>query len=143
VLWQPGRADEIASKFKDLHSKHAWLSFRPMIADERFISWSMQPHMGAIPQDIAVKFPNDFMHPWGWWVRLKAYLPWVRSRRARLAAVTLPGETIKPANLLKMSDGDTVRDEKGRLLIWSDATLGPLKQQIVDYYRDCPDALLV
>lgn len=139
ILWQPGRCDYIAEGFRSRYEANGDLSFRPMIADERFISWSAQSHMARIPDDFAVKFPNDFMHPSRRWLLLKASLPWVRRRRAKLAAVTLPGEDIKPERLLSLSDGAEIRDRKNRVLIWSEAALGPVKAQIEDYYKDRPD----
>ena len=63
----------------------------------------------------------------------------VRARRAGLAAVTLPGEDIKPERLLQLAEGDVLKVRKGRWLIWSDAALGGLKEQIRRYYADRPD----
>ena len=139
VLWHPAHGVEITERFRALYEEHGGLGLRPMIADERFISWCVQPRMGAIPKSVAVKFPNEFMHPLRFWLRLKGQMPWTRARRAGLAAVTLPGEDIKPERLMALADGDTLRDRKGRWLIWSEATLGGLKAQIRRYYEDRPD----
>ncbi|MXQ07041.1 hypothetical protein GQ651_04190 [Alphaproteobacteria bacterium GH1-50] len=140
VLWHPAQgAEVIAARFRALYEEHGGLGIRPMIADERFISWCVQPRMGAVPKSVAVKFPNEFMHPIRAWISLKGRLPWVRARRAGLAAVTLPGEDIKPERLLALGDGEAIQDRKGRWLIWSETALGGLKEQIRSYYRDRPD----
>lgn len=102
-----------------------------MIADERFISWCAQPVMRAVPSSLAVKFPTEFMYPWLWIGRLRGALPGVRRRRAGLVAITLPGEWVKPAELLSLREGAIVADRKGRRMEWSDRYLGPVRQRLV------------
>ena len=139
MLWQPGCADYVAERFKSLYALYPDLSFRPMIADERFISWVAQPYVRRIPADLGMKFPNDFMHPWAFWLKAKSRLPWVKRRRGRLAAVTFPSPELKPGNLYALGDGDLLRDRKGRVMIWSDDVLGPLRQEYIEYYATRPD----
>lgn len=92
--------------------------------------------MKAIPSSFAVKFPGEFMFYWGWWLYVRALLPWVRARRNQLAAVTLNGLMIKPEKILQLQDGDRLTDEKGRVLVWSPRTLGPMQQRIRQYYAN-------
>lgn len=135
VVFHPAHNHFIAERFRELFAQHPNFEFRPMIADERFISWAAQPHMKAIPKSFAVKFPGEFMFFWGWWLYVRARLPWVRARRRRLAAVTLNGLLIKPEKLLELQDGGRITDEKGRVLIWSPHTLGAMQEEICRYYK--------
>ncbi len=135
VVFHPAHNHFIAARFRELFAQHPNFEFRPMIADERFISWAAQPHMKAIPKSFAVKFPGEFMFFWGWWLYVRASLPWVRARRRRLAAVTLNGLLIKPEKLLELQDGGRITDEKGRVLIWSPHTLGAMQEEIRRYYK--------
>lgn len=135
VVFHPARQHLIASRFRELFARHPDFGFSPLIADERFISWVAQSHMKAIPSTFAVKFPGEFMFPWRPWLYIKALLPWVRRRRAGLVAVTLNGLLIKPERLLELPEGGVVVDEKSRQLVWSERTLGPMKQRILSYYR--------
>jgi hypothetical protein len=136
VIFHPAHNHFIAERFRELFAQHPSFEFRPMIADERFISWVAQPHMKAIPSTFAVKFPGEFMFYWGWWLYVRALLPWVRARRNQLAAVTLNGLMIKPEKILQLQDGDRLTDEKGRVLVWSPHTLGPMQQRIRQYYAN-------
>jgi hypothetical protein len=105
-----------------------------MIADERFISWVAQPFMKKLPNTLIVKFPGEFMFPWRGWLYVKACLPWVRSRRAKLAAITLNGLLIKPENLVALENGSIVIDDRSRQLVWSDRALGSIRKRISKYY---------
>jgi len=136
VIFHPAHNHFIAERFRELFAQHPNFEFRPMFADERFISWVAQPHMKAIPSTFAVKFPGEFMFYWGWWLYLRALLPWVRARRSQLAAVTLNGLMIKPEKILQLQDGDRLTDEKGRVLVWSPRTLGHMQQRIRQYYAN-------
>ncbi|WP_313534181.1 hypothetical protein [Haematobacter sp.] len=136
VVWHPAEGHYIAQRFRELDARfpnHG--DFRPMIADERFISWCAQPHMAALPRDYAVKFTWEFMFPWRWPILLRAKLPWVAARRARQAAITLNGEDIKPEVLIDMPEGAELTDRKGRKLIWSTAAMGPAWSRILDHCR--------
>ena len=134
VIYHPAECHFIAERFKALLEKHPRLEFRPMAADERFISWVAQEHMVRIPNSFAVKFPGEFMFYWGFWLYIKARLPWVKSRRKGLVAVTLNGLMIKPEKLLSLKEGDVIVDEKSRKLIWSEKTLGFMRSKIQAFY---------
>lgn len=136
VVFHPAHCHYIAREFMDLYSRYPEFQFRPMIADERFISWVAQPHMQAISRSDVVKFPGEYMFYWTWWLYVKAKLPWVRSRRNGLLAVTLNGLMIKPDKLLVLPEGGVITDEKNRKLVWSQQTLGPMKEIILRFYTD-------
>jgi len=134
VVYRPAECHYISDSFKRLQSEHGDAGIRPMIADERFISWCAQADLQRIPRRLAVKFPTEFMLPWEWLIRLRGKLPWVRRRWAGLLAVTLPGVEVKGQELLKMEDGSVIVDRKGRRLIWSEAAIGPMKEKLIGYY---------
>jgi hypothetical protein len=136
VVFHPAHCHFIAREFKRLLMQYPAFEFRPMIADERFISWVAQPHMRAVPKRDVAKFPGEYMFYWPAWLYIKAWLPWVRSRRARQLAVTLNGLMIKPEQLLVLTEGQVIVDEKNRKLVWSHHTLGPMKKIILDYYAE-------
>ena len=136
VIYHPAECHYIAERFRELYARHPDFEFRPMVADERFISWVAQPHMKRIPKSFAVKFPGEFMFYWGFWLYLRALLPWVRARRRSLVAVTLNGLMIKPERLLSLQEGEAIVDEKSRKLIWSEKTLGFMQAKIRAFYAD-------
>ena len=135
LVFHPRHCTFIAERFRQVHARHPDFNFPPMIADERFISWCAQPHMARIPKSFAVKFPNEFMFPRAGWLYLKAALPWVRSRREGLTAITLCGLDIKPEKLLALQDAEVIEDNKARKLVWSVRAMGSAKQKIIDFYR--------
>lgn len=128
VVFHPAECADVALRFRRLFSTHSDLGFRPLIADERFLSWAAQDRILALPSWFAVKFPVEFMFPWRPWLRFRAALPWVQRRRAGLVAVTLCGDQVKPATL---RDGDRVNDAQGHILIWTDALIGPMRARIM------------
>lgn len=135
VVFHPAHNHYIAAGFRELFAKYPNFDYRPMIADERFISWIAQPYMRAIPKSLAVKFPGEFMFYWGWWLYVRALLPWVRRRRRKLLAVTLNGVEIKPEKLRELPEGARILDEEGRVLIWSSRTLGSKLTEIRRFYE--------
>ena len=134
VVYHPAETAQIAARYRALVDQVGYNGIRPMIADERFLSWSHQPHMRAIPHGLAVKLPTEFMLPYRWLIHLRAGLPWVRRRWAGLVALTLPGVEVKGEVLLTLPDGAEIVDRKGRRLIWSDAALGTVKARLTEYY---------
>lgn len=136
VVFHPKFHRHIAAKFKELWLKNPSYWFRPMIADERFMSWASQATVSAISDRFAVKFPTEFMSRVPFFSYLWAVLPWVRIRRNGLIAVTLCGVEIKPENLLELPVGGRVTDPKGRVLIWSDFVLGKTRRDIVNFYSE-------
>src|SRR5690606_21443433 len=131
VVFHPAHTGYIAERFLDCLARHPDFTFRPMIADERVISWCAQPVMRAVPSSLAVKFPTEFMYPRLWIGRLRGALPWVRRRRAGLVAITLPGVEVKASELLALPEGAIVTDRKGRRMEWSDRYLGPIRQRLI------------
>ncbi len=136
VVFHPAECAFIAARFREIASKNAPLAFRPTIADERFISWVAQDHMIALPRSYATKLSAEFMSRLPALLSLRARLPWVRRRRATLAAITLAGPEVKAEVLLALPDEARVRDRKGRHLIWSDAAMGAARARIVAHYAD-------
>lgn len=134
VVFHPAQCHYIARRFRELFAQHPDLGYRPMAADERFISWAAQPHMKALSGRFAVKLTLEYMSRIRLWLWIKPLLPWIRARRQQQVAVTLNGIDIKPENLMKLRDGDVVTDNKGRALIWSGWTLGRMRQRILDFY---------
>jgi len=135
VVFHPAECHYVAETFRSLFAQYPDFGFRPMVADERFISWVAQPHMKKLPKTLIVKFPGEFMFPWRWWLYAKAQLPWVRARRASLAAITLNGLLIKPEMLVTLQDGEVVMDNKSRQMVWSEKTLGGFRSKILDFYQ--------
>ena len=105
------------------------------VADDKFLSATFHQEMTAIPVQMAVKFPREFMNRFVWLGYLKSMLPWVRKRRASLAAITFPGSSVDPEKVIALTDGETVQDTRGRQLIWSDSYLGDTKR-VLDAYFD-------
>jgi glutaredoxin-related protein len=136
VVFHPAFHHNIATQFPDFWSEKQELWFRPMIADERFMSWAAQATVFAIPNTLAVKFPTEFMSRVIAFSYLWAILPWVRARRAGLIAVTLCGVEIKLGALFALPEGARVIDPKGRTLIWSDFVLGKARRDIIAFYGD-------
>lgn len=134
VIFHPRRHHSIAAQFRALWVENGGFGFRPMSADERFISWSAQAVVEAIPSDFAVKLPAEFMSRLNISNYIWALLPWVRRRRDNLVAVTLCGMEVKPEALLALPEGDALSDSKGRRLIWSDFILGKTRQRIIAFY---------
>ncbi len=134
VAFHPKYHHSIATQFIDLWSKKQSLWFRPMIADERFMSWASQAVVAAIPNSLAVKLPTEFMSRLNLFSYIWALLPMVRARRAGVIAITLCGVDIKPQELLALPLGGRVTDAKGRTLIWSDFILGKTRQDIIAFY---------
>lgn len=134
VVYHPAHTTYIAARFRELYARHGVAAFRPLWADERFISWAAQPVMRAVPTSLVVKFPTEYMQPWRWLVHLRASLPWVRRRREGLIAVTFPGVKLKGEDLAALPEGAVVTDRKGRKLFWTDRALGGLRRRIIDVY---------
>lgn len=135
LVWHPRHGTGIAALFQDMAARHPDRLPRPMLADERFVSWAAQDRMRAIPRSLAVKFPTEFMYPRLWIGRFLAALPWVRARRAGLIAITLPGEAVKGETLLATPEGAILTDIKGRRVEWSARSLGPLRDRLIAHYR--------
>lgn len=139
VVFHPAHSTYVAARYRELVARHGTHGIKPLWADERFISWSAQPVMRAIPLRMVVKFPTEYMQPWRWLVHLRASLPWIRRRREGLIAVTFPGVKLKGEDLAALPDGAVVTDRKGRKLFWTDRALGGMRQKIIGVYGAAPD----
>ncbi|MEN9912018.1 MAG: hypothetical protein RI956_462 [Pseudomonadota bacterium] len=140
VVFQPSQCYYIAEQFKWYCQQHQCLEqqqfvFKPLRADERFISWTAQNTVRALPNTFAVKFPTEFMFPFKAWLYIRAKLPWMIRRRQSLVAITLNGLDIKPEKLQSLKDGDVITDHKQRYLIWSNSVMGVSKQKILKFYQ--------
>ncbi|PIB26154.1 hypothetical protein BFP76_14475 [Amylibacter kogurei] len=135
VVFHPAKCHFIASEFRKRFDEFGDFHQRPMIADERFISWIAQPMVRALPKHFAVKFPTEFMLHTKFLTYLKSCLPWVVRRRQKLVAVTLCGVISKPEKLVTMQVGETLRDNKNRILIWNDRVIGELRKKLISYYQ--------
>ncbi len=133
VIFHPPESAYIAARFRKTWALHK-KTFKPHGADDRYISWAAQSHLVALPSSFAVKFTGEYMSRIPPWLYLKARLPWVRRRRARQLAVTLNSPSIKPEALLALPEGGRITDRKGRVLIWSAATLGPMQDKLRAFY---------
>lgn len=134
VVFHPAQCHFIAERFQALYEKHGGIGIRPMVADERFISWVAQPRMRALPKSFAVKFPTEFMLPGRALCYLKSGLPWIRRRRENLVAITFCGLSNKPETLIELQENEEIVDNKNRILIWNDRVLGSLRRRLVEYY---------
>jgi len=134
VIYHPKATAYIADQFKELFVVNSRDNFRPLWADDRFISWVAQEQLRVIPRNLAVKFPAEFMLPWAWLIYLRAALPWTKVRWKNLLVVTLPGVEVNGQDLLALPDGSSIKDRRGRRLIWSRKAIGPMKKKLTDYY---------
>lgn len=134
IAFHPKHCEFIAQRFLDLYKKENRLHPRPLIADERFISWVAQPNMIAIPNSIAVKFTTEFMLPNKLLSKIKSATPWAKKRRDNLILITFCDEKVKPENLVSLPEGAVITDRKSRVLIWNDAVIGKMRRKIIDYY---------
>jgi hypothetical protein len=127
LVYHPAHSHFISERFVELSKTFPLNEFRPMVSDDRFISWVAQANVRTIPSTQVVKFPGEYMFYWSWVLYVKAVMPWVKNRRAQQLAVTLNGLMIKPEKLLDLQEGSVVVDGKKRKLVWSEKTLGPMK----------------
>ena len=140
IFFHPKHCSRISDEFLKTYDAGKFLKFRPIIADERFISWVAQEHMIELPKHFAIKFPTEFMkHHW-LLTYTKSCLPWVRKRRDKLTVVTLCDVGNKPENLMKLELGAHISDPKGRFLVWTDFVLGSMRQKLIAYYSDKTEA---
>jgi hypothetical protein len=126
-----GRA--LAARFLALRSDPAERNRKYMTVDDNFISWAAAQQLREVDAGLAVMFRREFLSRLPGYARLKARLPWVRRRREGLVAVTLNGMEFKPAALLALSEGEPIRDRKGRRGRWSRADMGSPRDRIAEY----------
>ncbi len=98
--------------------------------DDRFISWFGWNRIAGVPSRLGVMFRREVLtrgRILGW---LRNRAPWVRARRASIAAVTFNGAEHKPERLAALPDGALLSDKRGRSGRWSRAEIGPLKDRL-------------
>jgi hypothetical protein len=66
-------------------------------------------------------------------LEIKGRLPWVEKRRSNLLAITFPGTSFEPSEIVHLTKNITLKDNRGRPLIWEDATIGRIKKKIQCY----------
>jgi hypothetical protein len=96
------------------------------VVDDALISSFGRGRVRAVPTDCAVMLRREFLSRIPFWALLKSRLPWVRSRRARIAVVTMNGLYVKPEILATLPEGSTLGDGRGRYGRWSEAGFGSL-----------------
>jgi hypothetical protein len=94
--------------------------------DDILISWFGRDRVLGIPTASAVMLRREFLSRVPFLPALKAALPWVRRRRAHIAAVTMNGVAIKPESLALLPKGAPLADGKGRKGRWNPACFGAL-----------------
>lgn len=96
------------------------------VIDDVLISAFGRGRVRAVPTDCAVMLRREFLSRLPFWPLLKSRLPWVRRRRARIAAVTMNGLAVKPEVLATLPTGSALGDGRGRHGRWSEAGFGSL-----------------
>lgn len=134
IAFSSAAEPNLAETFERLDREGA-LKGRLSWLDDVFISWFAQERLHAVPTTHAVMFRREFLSRWPWLARLRARMPGTRARRKGLAAITFNGVSYKPDALLALPEGAEIKDPKGRRGVWSDAGIGPVRAQIIDYFR--------
>ncbi|MEM9643775.1 MAG: hypothetical protein AAF989_02180 [Planctomycetota bacterium] len=78
-------------------------------SDERFISYNARETLRVFPNNLVVKFAEEFMTPHVAMEETRRLLPWVSRRREQLVAITFVSEGLKPDQLVKLKRGDVIR----------------------------------
>ncbi|WP_226779763.1 hypothetical protein [Oceaniglobus trochenteri] len=76
--------------------------------NERIISQATRDASRVFPNDVAIKFTQEYMSPILAIAALKDRLPHVRARRERQVIVSYQGESLKPAELVHAEQGDLI-----------------------------------
>lgn len=96
------------------------------VIDDVLISAFGRGRVRAVPTASAVMLRREFLSRVPLWPLVKCRLPWVRRRRARIAAVTMNGLSVKPEILATLPEGSALGDGRGRHGRWSEAGFGSL-----------------
>lgn len=83
-------------------------------ADDRFISRQAQETLRVFPASLIVKFTDEYLSHLHLLQALRSRLPWVRTRRERLVAVTFAGASVKPSRLAQLEPGAEIRHKRRR-----------------------------
>lgn len=136
MAYHPAHCHDIAAWFRDHYSAFGNLTEYGKDGDEAFISWTQQHRLRRVPSTHGVKFSTEFMFPRFWMGRFRAACPWVRRRREGIRVVTFPGQSADPHAMARMPDGQIILDHRGRKARWSAASLGSIRQTIIDRYAE-------
>ncbi|MFY8147508.1 MAG: hypothetical protein ACOVME_13010, partial [Rhodobacter sp.] len=129
VAYHSGASPNTAEVFREMYLRGDGALVHMRI-DDLFISWANQAHLRAVPRNLVAMFRREFLFrsPLLFWLAQKSGI--TGRRRARLVAITLNGEECKPAALARLAEGAVIRDARGRIGYWSEASLGPVKAGI-------------
>ena len=136
MAYHPAHCHDIAAWFRDHYSAFGNLTEYGKGGDEAFISWTQQHRLRRVPSTHGVKFSAEFMFSRFWMGRFKTACPWVRRRREGIRVVTFPGQSTDPHAMARMPDGQIIVDHRGRKARWSAASLGSIRQTIIDCYAE-------
>ena len=98
-------------------------------ADDRFLSCFCRESIRVFPTSLMVKYSHEYMAPLGIIERVRSRLPWVKTRRENLVAVSFPGKELKPDDLAKLEPGTEIRhkwlrgywDQEAQVDYWREA----------------------
>jgi hypothetical protein len=129
VAYHSGASPNTAEVFREMYLRGDGALVHMRI-DDLFISRANQAHLRAVPRNLVAMFRREFLFrsPLLFWLAQKSGI--TGRRRARLVAVTMNGEECKPAALARLAEGAVIRDARGRIGYWSEASLGPVKAGI-------------
>lgn len=102
-----------------------------LLNDDLFISWFGQMKLQSVPKNLGVMFRREFLTRSKWFGWLRNRMPWVRSRRESIVAVTFNGVEHKLEKLIQLPDGTLHRDSKGRIGYWGRTEMGAIKDKIM------------
>jgi hypothetical protein len=131
VAFHSDAKSNISEAFEQLHAAGVAVDSHHMIIDDVFISWFARNRVRGIPKHLAVSFRREFMARAHALLMLRKVLPSRKRRRENLVAVTLNGMEAKPQNLVALAEGSRITDSHGRIGVWSDAYMGPVRRRIV------------
>ena len=133
VVFHPQNWYSVPSTFRSKIEDDTKLTGEYMITDDRYLAWYAQQHLQLVSTSHVVKFGTEFVLPAAWMSKIKGRLPWVEKRRSNLLAITFPGTSFEPSEIVHLTKNITLKDNRGRPLIWDDATIGRIKKKIQCY----------
>jgi len=134
VVFHPKKWYQVSSTFRSKIENGIKLQGEYMITDDRYLAWYAQQNLQLVSTSHVVKFGTEFVLPMAWMSKLKGHLPWVEKRRSNLLAITFPGTSFEPREIADLTHNTTLKDNRGRPLVWSDATIGSIKKKIQCYF---------
>lgn len=96
--------------------------------DERFVSCHATEILRVFPDTLAVKFADEFIFgKWPVLETIRKSMPWIKSRRDGLVAVTFVSGNLKPDKVAELKKGEVIY-YKNRPYIWDN-------QEYTDYWK--------